>query len=824
MMKEGPSNFTAKSSVKEDASDDVLIDDGSHQMISEKRTSPRDDRGNRQHNTVPTIEHSDSLGSLMLCDMDEATTSADISQHHDKASTVRQKRLELLAKLAATTQPKLGRMVSKEVDLATEEEKKSSTDEWFERKFGHIAAKTPEPTTELSMLEEQVMKGEITGVSARQKLQKTIVKSLVEKRREQQEKRWQIYKADNFIEDQQQEEEEEILSDPESELSSDDGEEDEEEEEEVRRLEEERKESKPKCAFLDDEAEESDEGDVSNFDEKEEEKERSSNQPKDGKSGNAQDEPLEDVGKKGSDEQSMSVQEAEDDVLDLVLPNSLSQWVHGGNDYTQSSCGAGYDTTQMSNKVETQDVLALCSGTFGPSTLSKITSKPCNNDKATVVEDTFDSVNMSDVLGLCSARFIDSQVVTPPHSDTARLVSLITPLTSDDDIEFVTAKRRSRKIVLSESEDEEDSHGEDHRGKSGLVGTAYKADEEDDLENADVTPRQNEESDDALSTSVAEEDENAMSADHRIFEGDMVEEEAKGDANEEEEQEEEEEELNSSDDELGIYKRLQQKVSTGSNTDGKRRTQRSEFFDEEASLSGDDVGSDPDEDDEELDEYEAEEGDQDDLPDEETLRLQLHKQWLKQQQDEEDKKLMYWKDQLLEDGDLHMETDRTFRFKLRRETEVTLFGEDEEDNKEGTVKEDENDGEDEEVQKKRIDMIRWKIENKLLDDSLGVFVESAEENSPLMMAGLSAIQRHNSSASNLSQHSGSDWSRNSLLRHRTSLSVVIDQMTNFSGTSNSSKGLFVNSSSKENGTAKRRSQIESVKVKRNKTSVFNALN
>lgn len=61
----------------------------------------------------------------------------------------------------------------------------------------------------------------------------------------------------------------------------------------------------------------------------------------------------------------------------------------------------------------------------GPSTLSKITSKPCNNDKATVVEDTFDSVNMSDVLGLCSARFIDSQVVTPPHSDTARLVSLM---------------------------------------------------------------------------------------------------------------------------------------------------------------------------------------------------------------------------------------------------------------------------------------------------------------------------------------------------------------------------------------------------------------
>uniref|UniRef100_A0A915AC37 Claspin n=1 Tax=Parascaris univalens TaxID=6257 RepID=A0A915AC37_PARUN len=80
-----------------------------------------------------------------------------------------------------------------------------------------------------------------------------------------------------------------------------------------------------------------------------------------------------------------------------------------------------------------------------------------------------------------------------------------------------------------------------------------------------------------------------------------------------------------------------------------------------------------------------------------------------------------------------------------------------------------------------------------------------------------------SSSSNLSQRSGTDWSRNSLLRHRTSLSVVIDQMTNFSDTSNSSKGLFITSSSKENGTAKRRSQIESLKVKRNKTSVFDVL-
>uniref|UniRef100_A0A914RHE6 Uncharacterized protein n=1 Tax=Parascaris equorum TaxID=6256 RepID=A0A914RHE6_PAREQ len=424
--------------------------------------------------------------------MDE-TTTADNSQHRDSVSTARQKRLELLAQLAAKTQPKLGRMMSKEVDLATEEEKKSCADEWFERRFGHIATKTPQPTTELSLLEEQVMKGEITGVSARQKLQEAIMKSLAEKRRKEQEKRWQIYKADNFIEDQQQEEEE-ILSDPESELSGDGGVED-EGEEEVCRLEEEKGESKPKCVFLDDEAEESDEGTISSFDEQEEEeKGPRDDQPKDGKSENIKEEALKDVGKV---------------MFGFSVHMSLMEDM-----FVFEEAKADYDTTEMPNKEETQDVLALCSGTFGPSASNETTWKICNNDKAAVVKDTFDSVSMNDVLGLCSGRLVDSDVVRPPQSDTARLehgiafcmtrglvlllqeqllslgfymqaqndavTTLLTavafdewlscdraPLTNDDDIELVTTKRRSRKIVLSESEDEEDLHGEDHQGKSG---------------------------------------------------------------------------------------------------------------------------------------------------------------------------------------------------------------------------------------------------------------------------------------------------------------------------------------------------------------------
>lgn len=51
-------------------------------------------------------------------------------------------------------------------------------------------------------------------------------------------------------------------------------------------------------------------------------------------------------------------------------------------------------------------------------------------------------------------------------------------------------------------------------------------------------------------------------------------------------------------------------------------------------MSGNDVGSDENDvdDDDQLDFYEAEEGDNDEVPDDETIREQLHKQWLKQQQ------------------------------------------------------------------------------------------------------------------------------------------------------------------------------------------------
>ncbi|VDD89342.1 unnamed protein product [Enterobius vermicularis] len=183
---------------------------------------------------------------------------------------------------------------------------------------------------------------------------------------------------------------------------------------------------------------------------------------------------------------------------------------------------------------------------------------------------------------------------------------------------------------------------------------------------------------------------------------------------------------------------------------------RSDYIEEEASLSGDDVGSDDDED-EGPDEYEEEEGDKEDLPDAETIREQLHKQWLKQQQDEEHRRLLYWKDQLLADGDLHSETNRTFRLKLR----------DEEDLNEIDVNDDEgqeDEAEDDEARKKRLEMVKWKIENK-------VTFSGSESRSG-------------------SQSFGSGISKNSLLAHRSSLSLIVNQVESTSASLK--KGLFVN--------------------------------
>ncbi|VDN50061.1 unnamed protein product [Dracunculus medinensis] len=167
--------------------------------------------------------------------------------------------------------------------------------------------------------------------------------------------------------------------------------------------------------------------------------------------------------------------------------------------------------------------------------------------------------------------------------------------------------------------------------------------------------------------------------------------------------------MNSSDDELKVFRRLQD-ANLFQNIKGERKRKfRSEFIDEEASLSGEDIDSDNEDENADLDEYEKEEGDEDDVPDEETLKLQLSKQWLKEQQvDAEDRKLLYWKEKLFVDGDLHMDTDRTFRLKLRDEANMN----DQASCENETGPEDVDDEENEEnydAMKRHIEMLKWKL-------------------------------------------------------------------------------------------------------------------
>ncbi|VIO99810.1 conserved hypothetical protein [Brugia malayi] len=217
----------------------------------------------------------------------------------------------------------------------------------------------------------------------------------------------------------------------------------------------------------------------------------------------------------------------------------------------------------------------------------------------------------------------------------------------------------------------------------------------------------------------------------------------------------------SSDDELEVFHKLQ--IAQG-------RKKRSEYIEEEASLSGDDVGSDENDDEDQLNVYEAEEGDNDELPDDETIREQLNKQWLKQQQDEEDRKLLYWKDQLLVDGELADETDRTFRFKLRLEKSEDADKEIEEvtiDTENIEVNEDE-------LCKRRREISKWKIkegEAKLHGES-----SSIKGTNSLLKAASKVIEK-GSLDGNSQSYSRVDDSlcKNSLMHHRKSLSQVLNQ-------------------------------------------------
>ncbi|KAL3111953.1 hypothetical protein niasHT_015151 [Heterodera trifolii] len=148
----------------------------------------------------------------------------------------------------------------------------------------------------------------------------------------------------------------------------------------------------------------------------------------------------------------------------------------------------------------------------------------------------------------------------------------------------------------------------------------------------------------------------------------------------------------------------------------KRKRQNFDLFDDETSLSGDDVGSDSDGEtqDDEPDEYEAEEGDLDQLHDTEEIRENLVRQFQKHQNDDSDRKIRRLKEAFLPDSELYGQGnggDCSFRFRVHADANVDwakLLGTTNDENEE----EDKDNPTEEEWRKKRFEMNKWRTEQE----------------------------------------------------------------------------------------------------------------
>ncbi|VDK75806.1 unnamed protein product, partial [Onchocerca ochengi] len=344
----------------------------------------------------------------------------------------------------------------------------------------------------------------------------------------------------------------------------------------------------------------------------------------------------------------------------------------------------------------------------------------------------------------------------------------------EDEDELIRRHRkpRKRRLLFTPDDSDEDKDNEDKDALKSIKNVRnLEADDRNDIETSSISNQKKTNSIDDVNALLNESDEfNVNKQDSFLFSDEDDDHkrnviEPIDEVNDENQQVEGVEEANSSDDELKIFRELERAQKAK-----KKLILKSEYIDEEASLSGDDVGSDENDDEDQLNVYEAEEGDNDELPDDETIREQLHKQWLKQQQDEEDRKLLYWKDQLLIDGDLTEETDRTFRFKLR----VTENENTNEEMDDVAVDAENIEVDDDEVCKRRREISKWKIETKKTE----LHGESTllKKTNPLLKAASKIIDKGNLNGNSQSDEQADALvCKNSLLYHRKSLSQVLNQ-------------------------------------------------
>ncbi|GMT00611.1 hypothetical protein PENTCL1PPCAC_22785, partial [Pristionchus entomophagus] len=327
------------------------------------------------------------------------------------------------------------------------------------------------------------------------------------------------------------------------------------------------------------------------------------------------------------------------------------------------------------------------------------------NDRPTVSKDfeEFIQINdlggketgsQSDLLNLCSGNFASqvSGALFAADGDD-----------DDDDEEEVVVLARKRKEIFSDDEEQEES--QEIKEDASIQDDDYEMIENDNRDGANKVFNR------VVIDSDEEEDE------------EEIEEEEQDERNEEYNDEVEDDEQVDSDDEMAVFRRQE-----------KQRERRRDWVEEEAELSGDDVGSDGEDENDLLDHYEAEEGDLDVVPDNEQLRVDLHKQLMKQQESSDHRELVQLRERLLGDDLNGVETNRTFRLKLR-EDEDGIEGEEGVENGE---KEEEEEVDDQ----VNIEVIRRRM---LMKEKAGDGEEGEEdETSPLDV--FSSINRSTSSS------------------------------------------------------------------------------
>ncbi|TKR94027.1 hypothetical protein L596_008373 [Steinernema carpocapsae] len=366
---------------------------------------------------------------------------------------------------------------------------------------------------------------------------------------------------------------------------------------------------------------------------------------------------------------------------------------------------------------------------------------------------------------LCSGTFSSPTVIPPPGpAATKSAAKSAEPSSNEVASDVVLAAETPDEIVDDKMEEDGDPSAEERaeNGDSEVVEDSLKIDES---QKAVIPKKKRKLKFDSDSDSDDEYDEFSRPVNPSIFLDDDEEARDGFGAEEAEEAEENEEKINESDDEVAVCKKLYKK---------------SDFYDDEASLSGDDVGSDSDNDGDGNDEYEIEEGDNEEI-DEDAVREDLHKQFMKQEKDREDRRLLYLQDKFIAEGDMHSSTDRNFRFKLRDEEDAKLkIGEDDKENMSDLDDEDEEHEKGAEDSQKRAAKAAWLLskqqESSFTSNAILGFDDLLEGNS-LLQAGASALTKRVGHAELVSRtYSGGN--RDSMLQNSDSLSLIVKDSGN----------------------------------------------